>query len=124
MRSADRHASRYCAVVMTADQRGRFFGAGFGGLGGGAGVYSSITLLTTAIGRPACEYVALPSVRSTVSFSPRRLTCGSPSGIAIVTDSTRSEEHTSELQSHSDLVCRLLLEKKKHYRRRNWRGAD
>src|SRR5207249_5618848 len=28
----------------------------------------------------------------------------------------RSEEHTSELQSRFDLVCRLLLEKKKHYR--------
>src|SRR6202022_4840055 len=28
--------------------------------------------------------------------------------------SRRSEEHTSELQSHSDLVCRLLLEKKQH----------
>src|SRR5947207_12371553 len=28
-------------------------------------------------------------------------------------DGIRSEEHTSELQSHSDLVCRLLLEKKK-----------
>src|SRR2546428_3850265 len=28
--------------------------------------------------------------------------------------SLRSEEHTSELQSRSDLVCRLLLEKKKH----------
>src|SRR5436190_5371591 len=28
-------------------------------------------------------------------------------------DRHRSEEHTSELQSHSDLVCRLLLEKKK-----------
>src|SRR2546421_6991477 len=28
-------------------------------------------------------------------------------------DATRSEEHTSELQSRSDLVCRLLLEKKK-----------
>src|SRR5437588_3885641 len=28
----------------------------------------------------------------------------------------RSEEHTSELQSHSDLVCRLLLEKKKKTR--------
>src|SRR5260221_9371801 len=27
----------------------------------------------------------------------------------------RSEEHTSELQSHSDLVCRLLLEKKNNY---------
>src|SRR5438132_9698408 len=29
----------------------------------------------------------------------------------------RSEEHTSELQSHSDLVCRLLLEKKKNKHR-------
>src|SRR5260221_4062684 len=29
----------------------------------------------------------------------------------------RSEEHTSELQSHSDLVCRLLLEKKKKQNR-------
>src|SRR5438132_4535825 len=34
---------------------------------------------------------------------------GQPGGIR-----TRSEEHTSELQSHSDLVCRLLLEKKKN----------
>src|SRR5260221_5035609 len=30
----------------------------------------------------------------------------------------RSEEHTSELQSHSDLVCRLLLEKKKTCKRK------
>src|SRR5438034_8170199 len=34
-------------------------------------------------------------------------------------DLRRSEEHTSELQSHSDLVCRLLLEKKKKKRRRS-----
>src|SRR5206468_8714025 len=33
--------------------------------------------------------------------------------IASVTTTARSEEHTSELQSRSDLVCRLLLEKKK-----------
>ena len=32
---------------------------------------------------------------------------------AIVLALSRSEEHTSELQSRSDLVCRLLLEKKK-----------
>src|SRR5438034_7169640 len=32
---------------------------------------------------------------------------------------SRSEEHTSELQSHSDLVCRLLLEKKKKKKRKN-----
>src|SRR5438132_4055056 len=31
----------------------------------------------------------------------------------FMVDGQRSEEHTSELQSHSDLVCRLLLEKKK-----------
>src|SRR5260370_19899360 len=40
-----------------------------------------------------------------------------PSGSRIRTQSTlqsRSEEHTSELQSHLNLVCRLLLEKKKH----------
>src|SRR5436190_15521984 len=30
-----------------------------------------------------------------------------------IQEGERSEEHTSELQSHSDLVCRLLLEKKK-----------
>src|SRR2546430_11244097 len=32
----------------------------------------------------------------------------------------RSEEHTSELQSQSKLVCRLLLEKKKKYKLRNY----
>src|SRR5215211_4124230 len=31
----------------------------------------------------------------------------------------RSEEHTSELQSHSDIVCRLLLEKKKDQQRQH-----
>src|SRR5438034_4203539 len=40
---------------------------------------------------------------------PERLLRGHARGVL------RSEEHTSELQSHSDLVCRLLLEKKKTY---------
>src|SRR5437773_3917828 len=35
----------------------------------------------------------------------------------------RSEEHTSELQSHHDLVCRLLLEKKKNSKKRRRRPA-
>src|SRR5438034_8131336 len=35
-------------------------------------------------------------------------------------DHFRSEEHTSELQSHSDLVCRLLLEKKKNKYCKQW----
>src|SRR5438034_3222226 len=36
-----------------------------------------------------------------------------PRPLRVVAMEGRSEEHTSELQSHSDLVCRLLLEKKK-----------
>src|SRR5438067_7996178 len=39
--------------------------------------------------------------------------------IAIRSDAARSEEHTSELQSRFDLVCRLLLEKKKKNRYKN-----
>src|SRR5699024_12409851 len=42
---------------------------------------------------------------------PRR--SGSPTRGSSVSRSDRSEEHTSELQSRFDLVCRLLLEKKK-----------
>src|SRR5690242_21158426 len=38
---------------------------------------------------------------------------GSGAGIQQFIKKTRSEEHTSELQSHVNLVCRLLLEKKK-----------
>src|SRR2546430_8805016 len=35
-------------------------------------------------------------------------------GLFVLGWTVRSEEHTSELQSQSNLVCRLLLEKKKH----------
>src|SRR5690242_21629116 len=36
-------------------------------------------------------------------------------GNSLIDGANRSEEHTSELQSHVNLVCRLLLEKKKNY---------
>src|SRR5438034_5778725 len=55
--------------------------------------------------------------RVTVTRAPRQV--GRPIAGIHVADGDkdpgnwRSEEHTSELQSHSDLVCRLLLEKKK-----------
>src|SRR2546430_8999639 len=38
--------------------------------------------------------------------------------------SPRSEEHTSELQSQSNLVCRLLLEKKKQHHHRNFGSCN
>src|SRR2546430_9222485 len=43
---------------------------------------------------------------------PARQTCLGSENLAI-----RSEEHTSELQSQSNIVCRLLLEKKKTHQR-------
>src|SRR2546430_6576796 len=48
--------------------------------------------------------------KSSQDFGRRRFqTCGTPAPERI---RKRSEEHTSELQSQSNLVCRLLLEKK------------
>src|SRR2546422_2813489 len=49
-----------------------------------------------------------PSACSTAALHMRCVPCGSDRSPA-----TRSEEHTSELQSRLHLVCRLLLEKKK-----------
>src|SRR5256885_10837870 len=47
---------------------------------------------------------------------PTRIHCQSRgSGASHLFDGGRSEEHTSELQSPCNLVCRLLLEKKKRY---------
>src|SRR5207302_8889018 len=40
----------------------------------------------------------------------------------LLIEQDRSEEHTSELQSRENLVCRLLLEKKNKTRRCPWRG--
>src|SRR2546427_9260431 len=54
---------------------------------------------SSMIGRPA-PTVASSSTRRTCAWAAAR--------------SARSEEHTSELQSQSNLVCRLLLEKKKY----------
>src|SRR2546426_6372286 len=46
-----------------------------------------------------------------VSFTPAAP--GARAAAVNITDDARSEEHTSELQSPCNLVCRLLLEKKK-----------
>src|SRR2546421_2442635 len=47
------------------------------------------------------------------THSPRYIKLANVLSQFVIDDNTRSEEHTSELQSRSDLVCRLLLEKKK-----------
>src|SRR2546430_9549109 len=63
-------------------------------------------------GTPAAPTAVITLSTSTTACVPRSRetpnTCARNSTV-------RSEEHTSELQSQSNLVCRLLLEKKKNY---------
>src|SRR2546427_9561478 len=64
-----------------------------------------------------------PAASTLPSSTPRKKTISTTSGSSSLsscpgrwsspTTRARSEEHTSELQSQSNLVCRLLLEKKK-----------
>src|SRR2546427_6554863 len=56
---------------------------------------------------------ALPIWRQALAGSGRHRSLQRGSGSLAVPARRRSEEHTSELQSQSNLVCRLLLEKKK-----------
>src|SRR5436309_5085003 len=58
---------------------------------------------------------ALPSA-SARSSTPDRLETEAEGRAVLV---SRSEEHTSELQSRENLVCRLLLEKKKKKKKKN-----
>src|SRR2546427_4727386 len=55
--------------------------------------------------------------RAPTSDQPPATSRRGPGRVAHVARSQRSEEHTSELQSQSNLVCRLLLEKKKTRRK-------
>src|SRR2546426_3501297 len=60
-----------------------------------------------AFARALAELLTDPERRAALGASARRR--------AVELFSLRSEEHTSELQSPCNLVCRLLLEKKKYY---------
>src|SRR5437588_1013664 len=90
-------------------------------LGAGAVVAASLAVPTVADASPQVSMVdrgdlepRLVARRPIVVCSANGLYRDNPNG-------SRSEEHTSELQSHSDLVCRLLLEKNKHEQSRRFR---
>src|SRR5205085_8428492 len=60
------------------------------------------------------EIVTMATPSGNTTTTTTRTTTNAPEGAAMnPSDAHRSEEHTSELQSQSNLVCRLLLEKKK-----------
>src|SRR5260221_10291198 len=59
--------------------------------------------------------------RDTPENHPFLVKTVSQAGVPLKASNGRSEEHMSELQSHSDLVCRLLLEKKK---KKKWKNRE
>src|SRR5438034_8747589 len=89
---------------------------------------SSLSEAANIVGRSAGAFAALILERDEVSltlpehvWSAHAVKANAQDGpyravsfnVDVDLEVFRSEEHTSELQSHSDLVCRLLLEKKK-----------
>ena len=78
--------------------------------------FSKMVLVAILIGLPASYLLAKEWLNG---FAYKiDLTYGYFLGATILTFLIRSEEHTSELQSLTNLVCRLLLEKKKKEKKR------
>src|SRR5260370_22376670 len=75
-------------------------------------LFRSLTETLTSMMRSAN-----PAAMMRRRYSPgaRNSKWNSPRASVVVVCFHRSEEHTSELQSHLNLVCRLLLEKKKQF---------
>src|SRR5690606_39497291 len=87
--------------------------------------HSSPTRRSSDLGREAspCAASAWVECRFAARCASRNPNGGMNDGVAaqgngfVLAGQNRSEEHTSELQSRENLVCRLLLEKKKQRRR-------
>src|SRR5206468_12642122 len=69
---------------------------------------SSMTESSPAPATPSIDFLRAAAAQQGVSVSDEDL----EGVLGFLEEPERSEEHTSELQSRSDLVCRLLLEKK------------
>src|SRR5882762_10297699 len=69
--------------------------------------------LTELPGKRSIDPFALAAPADLAADENQSAFTGDPVGKALRPRPARSEEHTSELQSHLNLVCRLLLEKKK-----------
>src|SRR5207249_7752079 len=81
-------------------------------------IHKTVALLPSSGSVPSILELVFPPPkfvmrRSDPNKLDRYLSNSAPSRVLATWSSQRSEEHTSELQSRFDLVCRLLLEKKK-----------
>src|SRR5438477_5840910 len=80
------------------------------------------TLFRSQAVRGAVVRVSIPDAKRVVR-ADRKLAPSTGRAVRLMMPSlpaSRSEEHTSELQSHVNLVCRLLLEKKKKTQRNTY----
>src|SRR5690349_24171628 len=75
--------------------------------------YASVQARRAYASRPRSSSETAAIGRSLSPVNRQADVRGPVTGVAGVESQARSEEHTSELQSRRDLVCRLLLEKKK-----------
>src|SRR2546427_8787727 len=81
---------------------------------------STLFPYTTLFRSPALLPVSTARLLRAHQIASRCVCVGGPAwSKAQGSESCRSEEHTSELQSQSNLVCRLLLEKKKNKKSNN-----
>src|SRR5258708_31413465 len=113
------HVRHEAAAVHMADAWGRLTGqAGIAMVTGGPGHANAVGALYTALGAES-PMVLLSGHAATRELGRggfqeiRQADMAAPVSKASFTATSRSEEHTSELQSPDHLVCRLLLEKKK-----------
>src|SRR2546430_9972600 len=77
-----------------------------------SGGLEPLALTPTALALIGATLVLVAALRETGSEARGTAVVGATLGAGLLL-AVRSEEHTSELQSQSNLVCRLLLEKKK-----------
>src|SRR2546430_13475048 len=73
------------------------------------------TTLFRSFAGAACALTATGTLGTLGDWRQAALAAGVAGLLSLAKVLGRSEEHTSELQSQSNLVCRLLLEKKKHH---------
>src|SRR5688572_31757682 len=77
------------------------------------------TLFRSRFQQSRCRRTRRPAGRTTAAGAVVDRVRLAPTGLRRAAKHARSEEHTSELQSQSNLVCRLLLEKKKKNTKNN-----
>src|SRR5437016_7209550 len=81
----------------------------------------------TTLFRSAIQVAYMPNLDGIAGCDPGDTSTGHSAGLAALGNVTshelRSEEHTSELQSLTNLVCRLLLEKKKQKQNKRQYGS-